>query len=369
MKILHAAETIKGGVATVMRQLVIDQLQPNKENIVFCLIPSNQRQEVASIDEKYLVKYRRKGRGIYSFISFFFSFIKTIIKLKPEIVHLHSTFSGALGRVALVLLKPVCNPKVVYCPHAFSFLMQSSNKKRKIYEYIEKILSRFTDAIICVSEYEKNKAIEVGLPPNKLRVVHNGVSAQKIEQIPITPYQTERINMLFVGRFDYQKGFDILAKVMHLLEGQAFHLTAVGGAVHDQAFDTEVIPQTTFTGWLNAESLAPYFIHADVLVMPSRWEGFAMVPLEAMSYGLPVLATNSTSLPELVIHNRTGFLFEMEDADKIVEYLKNTSPEKWRLMGREAKAYFESNFTANKMILKTSEIYNELLDNNTRRFF
>ncbi|WP_415423485.1 glycosyltransferase [Serratia marcescens] len=364
MKILHAAETIKGGVATVMRQLVVDQLEPSKKNIIVCLIPGDQRQEIAAIDEKHLVKYKRKGRGVYSFLSFLFSFTKTILKLKPEIVHLHSTFSGFLGRVALVFLKPVCNPKVVYCPHAFSFLMQSSNRRIKIYIFIEKVLSRFTDSIICVSEYERNKAIEAGLPPNKLRVVYNGVSTQEIKEKPINPYNIDNINMLFVGRFDYQKGFDTLVKVMHLVKGQAFHLTAVGGTVHDEAFDTEIIPQTTFTGWLNTESLAPYFIHADVLVMPSRWEGFGMVPLEAMSYGLPVLATNCTSLPELVVNDRTGFLFEMEDAQEIVEYLKNTSREKWKLMGVEAKTYFESNFTANKMIVKTSEIYNEILNNN-----
>lgn len=365
MKILHAAETIKGGVATVMRQLVEDQLVPNKRNNVLCIIPQDQRQELKNIGNEYLVPYSRKGRGLSSFLSFFFLFLRVVLKENPEIVHLHSTFAGFMGRVALILLRPIRRPKVVYCPHAFAFLMQSSRKKQIIYSWIEKILSRYTDAIICVSEYEKEKAIEAGLPSEKLRVVHNGVAKQDSKIVPLNPYSHDVFNVLFVGRFDFQKGFDVLAEVMRSLENQPFHLTAVGGAVHNESFEVGSLPQTTFTGWLDSDALAPYFTHADVLVMPSRWEGFGMVPLEAMSYGLPVMATNCTSLPEVVKDNRNGYLFEMGNSSEIVERLINTPREKWKTMGMEAKVIFLQNFTADKMISNTSRIYKELLDDNT----
>ena len=365
MKILHAAETIKGGVASVMRQLVVDQIEPVKKNSVLCIIPQDQRQELKKIGNEYLVPYRRNGRSIYSFLCFLFTFVKVVFKEKPEIVHLHSTFSGVLGRVALIFLKPVRRPRIVYCPHAFAFIMQSSRKKRKIYAQIEMILSKFTDVIICVSEYEKQKAIEAGLPENKLQVVHNGVSKQSIKIKSKNPYNANVCNILFVGRFDFQKGFDVLAKVMRALEGKPFHLTAVGGAVHDESFDVGSMPQTTFTGWLDSDAIAPYFTHADLLVMPSRWEGFGMVPLEAMSYGLPVIATNCTSLPEIVKDDINGFLFEIDNEKEIVEILLNTPREKWSSMGVDARNYFQENFTADKMIYATIKIYKELLNEDT----
>lgn len=234
MKILHAAETIKGGVATVMRQLVEDQLLSNNSNEVICIIPQEQRQELNNVEREHLVLYNRKGREFYSFLNFFFVFMKVILKENPEIVHLHSTFAGVLGRIALILLRPIRRPKVVYCPHAFAFLMQSSSKKNKVYSWIEKILSKYTDAIICVSKYEKEKAIEVGLPSEKLKVIYNGVVKQESKITRSSPYSNDVFNVLFVGRFDFQKGFDVLVEVMQLLEGKPFHLTAVGGAVHDE---------------------------------------------------------------------------------------------------------------------------------------
>lgn len=364
MNILHAAETIKGGVATVLRQLVEEQLDPVNNNKVCCIIPQDQRQEIRDIENKFLIPYVRNGRGLSSFLRFFFVFIKSVFKEKPEIVHLHSTFAGVIGRVALILMRPIRRPKIVYCPHAFSFLMQSSSKKRKLYSLIEKFLSNFTDAIICVSEYEKEKAIEAGLPIGKLKVVHNGVAKQDQITTRINPYfhNQDICNVLFVGRFDFQKGFDILAQVMRLLEGKPFHLTAVGGVVHDEGFDVGIMPQTTFTGWLDSDALAPYFTYADVLVMPSRWEGFGMVPLEAMSYGLPVIATNCTSLPEIVQNNINGFLFEMGCAEGIVNVLIGTPREKWVSMGMEAEKTFLENFTSDKMIYKTMCIYREVLE-------
>lgn len=362
MNILHVAETIKGGVASVMKQLVADQIEASKPNHVLCIIPRDQCQELKGIDSQYFVSYNRTGRDISSLLSLFFIFIKTVLKENPDIVHLHSTFAGVIGRIALVFLWPVRRPKIVYCPHAFAFLMQSSNTKRKIYSWIERLLSRYSNAIICVSEYEKKKAIEAGLPPGKLRVVHNGVSPKCTKTTYSNPYYNEGVcNVLFVGRFDFQKGFDVLAKAMRKLEGKPFHLTAVGGSVHNESFDVGIMPQTTFTGWLDHDAIVPYFTYADVLVMPSRWEGFGMVPLEAMSYGLPVMATNCTSLPEIVKHNINGFLFKLEDSQEIVELLINTPKEKWISMGIEARKFYLETFTADKMINATSSIYKELL--------
>jgi glycosyltransferase involved in cell wall biosynthesis len=361
MRVLHAAETIKGGVATVLRQLVINQQGSNDIRSVTCLVPDDQVDEVNTVKVENIVTFHRNGRNIASFMRFFVSFISLVVKNKPDIVHLHSTFGGVLGRIALILLWPIRRPKVIYCPHAFSFLMQGSTSKRKIFSFVEKMLIGITDAIICVSKYERDKAISYGFPANKLHVIYNGVPVVEHESISINPYQENVTNLLFVGRFDYQKGFDILATTMNQLQGLPFHLTAVGGGVHSKNEVTDTVPQTTYTGWLNAEALAPYFHHADILVIPSRWEGFAMVSLEAMSYGLPVIASNCTSFPEMVDENITGLLFDLQQPEMLVSYLTDTPKEQWELMGQEAKKLFLSKFTANRMIKNTADLYKTVL--------
>lgn len=163
-----------------------------------------------------------------------------------------------------------------------------------------------------------------------------------------------------MGRFDYQKGFDILLDAMMQLEGKPIVLTAIGSAVHG-AEPPKGIAQIIYTGWLSGDKLAPFFSYADVLVMPSRWEGFAMVALEAMSYGVPVLASNCSSFPEMIEHGYTGFLFETESTKSLVSYLENTEKETWKKFGNNAKVVFLEKYTATKMIEKTQVIYTSLL--------
>ncbi|HEI8821193.1 TPA: glycosyltransferase [Serratia marcescens] len=362
MKIFHAAETIKGGVATVMRQIAIHQEKNENVSRMICLVPEDQASELSPLDMSNIVTFKRTGRNLLSFVAFTKRFVQLVLKDKPDIVHLHSTFSGVLGRLALIFLWPVRRPKVVYCPHAFSFIIPGSSAKRKAYAFVEVILSKITDAIICVSEYERQQGISHGLPENKLVVVYNGVPQVKgVQQAYKNPYPEGVTNLLFVGRFDYQKGFDILELTMGILKGKPFHLTAIGGSVHGSYVENKELPQTSYTGWLSADELIPYFTHADILVIPSRWEGFAMVPLEAMSYGLPVVASDSTSLPEVVTDGITGKLFPLSRPEALAELLSVYSASDWRIMGENAREEFLRKFTSKKMLSNTDKVYQAII--------
>lgn len=362
MKVFHAAEIIKGGVATVMKQLAIYQSEQIEVTELRCLIPEDQEKEIAPLDKRYIKTFKRSGRDLRSLIYFLRSFVFYVICHKPDVVHVHSSFAGVLGRVALILLRPIRRPKVIYCPHAFAFLMQGSNKKKKIYALVERFLAVFTDKIICVSKYEKDLAVSYGLPNNKLVVIHNGVPVIDDNGLRAeNPYQSNVVNLLFVGRFDFQKGFDIIERLMQNLDGKSFHLTAVGGAVLNTSVQPLQLPQITYTGWLSSNELAPYLAYADLLIIPSRWEGFAMVPLEAMSYALPILASDSTSLPEVVIDGLTGRLFPLENEGLLFEIINTTSKEEWKEMGCNARELFLCEFTAEKMKKSTELIYKEVL--------
>ncbi|WP_265555296.1 glycosyltransferase [Serratia grimesii] len=361
MKILHVAETIKGGVATVLRQLSVEQSQDSHVEAVVCIVPDTQAEELAPLEKRYVDTFVRSGRNIRSFFSLTTKLIVNIYTLRPDIVHLHSTFAGAIGRIVLLFMYPLRRPKVVYCPHAFSFLMQGDSKYSRFFSKIEKLLLPLTDAVICVSQFEKDKAVELGFGPKKLHVVYNGVpEVNSILEKKRNPYQKDKINLLFVGRFDFQKGFDIFDRIMPTLDKNGCHLTAVGGAVHDRDFIPQQLPATTFTGWLSGEELRPYFEHADILVIPSRWEGFAMVPLEAMSYGVPVIASDCTSFPEMVLDGVTGHMFALGHPDQIIQLIQSTSRQNWKLMGENGRDFFLKKFTAAQMISKTKELYSSL---------
>lgn len=218
-----------------------------------------------------------------------------------------------------------------------------------------------TDSVICVCEYEKSVAESYGFTKKKLDVIYNGVPEISEKLDLINPYDPNLINVLFVGRFDHQKGIDVLINAIHKVSDDGLYFTLVGGAVHGDA-PSENIPHTTFTGWLSSDNLVPYFQYADVLVMPSRWEGFSMVALEAMSHGLPILASNCSSLPEMIHHGYNGLLFNPEDDNDLLLYLKTTNKKSWGRMGENAKLVFESKYTAMKMLEDTEKVYRRVLN-------
>ncbi|MDU4289632.1 glycosyltransferase [Mixta calida] len=358
MKILHAAETIKGGVATVLKQLVAAQQDDKGAYRIQCLIPEDQAGELDTAHEENVVKWERKGRSVGALISFAVAFCRTVMKFKPDVVHLHSSFAGVIGRACLLLLWPFVRPKVVYCPHAFSFLMQTSNGKKKIYSLIEKALLPMTDAIICVSQYEADQAKAHGISADKLFVIHNGVAERHV--VRPDRLADPRINVLFVGRFDYQKGYDVLLEAMKRNQNPNLHLTLIGDSVHSSEA-IEKLPCAEYTGWLKASQMEPYFIAADVLVIPSRWEGFAMVPLEAMSYSLPIIASDATSLPEVVINNETGYLFKNGDANSLLSVFNRLDKSDLSEMGRKGNQLYIENFTSQAMIAKTHGLYADII--------
>ncbi|PKH20157.1 glycosyl transferase [Enterobacterales bacterium CwR94] len=361
MKVLHAAETIKGGVATVLKQLVAAQQAEPAVFTIQCLIPADQSAELDTAAEENIVRWQRKGRSVGALFSFARAFCQTVLRFKPDVVHLHSSFAGVIGRVCLIALYPFARPKVVYCPHAFSFLMETSGGKKKIYSAIEKALLPMTDAIICVSEYEARQAKASGINSHKLYVVHNGVPVKSEQAAPPVKEQGV-IDLLFVGRFDYQKGYDLLVNAMKRLTNPNIRLTVIGDAVHGTE-SLEKLPEAHYTGWIKASQMEHYFQTADALVIPSRWEGFAMVPLEAMSYALPIVASDATSLPEVVIEKETGLLFKNGDVDSLVSVLSNLNQYDLREMGVKGNALFIQNFTSQAMIAKTHSLYADITNN------
>ncbi|MEX9938439.1 glycosyltransferase, partial [Providencia rettgeri] len=215
----------------------------------------------------------------------------------PDVVHLHSTFSGVIGRVVIFIFFRNRKIKVIYCPHAFPFLMNSNKYKKKGYIICEKLLAKYTDKIICVGKNEYDEAIKVGVPESKMTIINNGVDIPK-QQNNKKINNLDEYELLYVGRLDLQKGTDVLIDALKKIDNEnlsyKIKIVMVGEAVNDetsyQSLTFKYI-NIEFTGWIQQELLFDYYIKSDCLIIPSRWEGLAMVPLEAISYKLPVITS------------------------------------------------------------------------------
>lgn len=289
-----------------------------------------------------------------SLLRFAWQLTRLIFKEKPDVVHLHSTFSGVIGRCVCVLLRPWRSPKIVYCPHAFSFLMESSPAKQKVYSLIERMLQKVTDVIICVSQYELDKAARFGIERRRMKLIYNGIPYKDDE--PKTTGQAP-IHLLFVGRLDYQKGFDVLLKAFAGVKRTDLKLTVVGSAVNEDTVDCPVMDGVEYVPWVTPAEVNALYQAADALIVPSRWEGFAMVPLEGMAMGLPVIASDCTSLPELVTHGVTGYVFPTGDHQALTDVLVNIEKPRLLLLGAQGREKVRERFSATLMIKQTYDAY------------
>lgn len=345
MKVLHIAETVKGGVSTVINSLIETY---DEDNIIsFVLAPGNQAQFIKCNN---IIEYNRTGRDILSFLRLAIVTIKNFKKIKPEVIHLHSSFAGFIVR-SLFLFRIISKNgvKVIYTPHAFSFLMKNSNLKKKIYAYIEIYLSKYTDSIVCTSDYEYEIAVKYGLNNSKLIRIYNGIDMNNIivnDDVEVTKnFRTNKINILFVGRLDFQKGYDYLLELILKLDQTKYFFHIIGDSViHDTVTAKNSQSNVKYYGWISNSKLTSYFKSADFLIMPSRWESFGIVAIEAQASGLPVLANKNSSLPEVVKNGVTGILKDFSKIDDIVYTIDNTNIDTWRAYRKNCVAYVSNKF-------------------------
>lgn len=199
MKILHIAEYTKGGVATVLNSLV--EYQQKQSSCSVSLLIEESHSKFVSCENKTVFI---GGRNLFGLVRFGFAIFSVFRKQKPDIVHLHSTFAGLLGRLVLGIFKV----KIIYQPHGVAFdPNRFSGIKCKIYKLIEQLLSFPTDNIIAISRYEAEQLRTIA-QEDKIVQVNNGVN-------DIQPIADSQRNgrLLFVGRLDVQKGLDMLLDV------------------------------------------------------------------------------------------------------------------------------------------------------------
>lgn len=186
----------------------------------------------------------------------------------------------------------------------------------------------FKDRVL--SEWSLANIIIVNSIHSKQGLINYGVDAEKIKILPLvspvsrknnfneTKSIKNKINILFVGNISFAKGFPYYAEAQKLLKNdKRFEFYAVG----DMHIPNEVIQKQNwnikFTGRLNQEELSEFYKKSHILVFPTLSEGFGQVQLEAMAYGLPVIATNKCG--DVVVNGVNGKIIESCSSKQIVD--------------------------------------------------
>ena len=320
IKILHVAQAA-GGVDRYIRMLLKYLDKDKFENVLVC------SQDFHEEDYKGLVasfKQIEMTRAIGGNDLKAIKEVRTLIKrYNPDIVYAHSSKAGAIARVADIGLKNRC----VYNPHGWAFNMRCSAKKKAMYTAIEKLAAPFCDKIICISDAEKQSALDKKIcREDKLRVIFNGVDIETYENGVHGAVKRGDLNIPedafvvgMVGRMSPQKAPDVFVKMAKLVKDEVSnaHFIIVGNGnqeaeIKKYAEDNGFSDSLHITGWVdNPMSYVELF---DAACLLSRWEGFGLALPEYMMAGKPIVASSVDAIPNIIRDGENGLLVEVDDA-------------------------------------------------------
>lgn len=242
--------------------------------------------------------------------------LKKIVKdLNPEIMHLHSSKAGALGR----LLFSTRKYKMFYTPHGYSFLMEDiSENKKRIYKYIEKLCGKKNCMTVAcgVGEWEESRKVT-----NKSIHISNGVNTDKIDTI-LSKSKDKKESSDFVvytvGRINYQKNPELFNEIAELLPNVKFLWVGDGDMK-----SVLTSPNITITGWKDGKGALQEAIKGTVFMLPSRWEGLPISLLEAMYMKKPCIVSNVVGNRDIIHNDDTGYVCNTpEEFAQVIEKLQ-----------------------------------------------
>ncbi len=361
-KVLHLSEFTKGGVETHLNEVL--KYQSDNHDIYLMVSELNSNRDSLQIrpDRLFLYPYKRKPSY---FLKAMKSINKKIKEINPDIIHVHGTFAGLFLRTLLLLKRK--RPVVIYCSHGWSFLMDTPPWKRKLFAGVEKVLSLQTDFIINISNHEYKMAMNYGLSPKKSVVVYNGVSdAPSSNHLPFN-VKKEKINLLYVGRFDRQKGFDLLLQVFNEYKFADVTLYLVGDTVLKHC-DYKYPDNAVKIGWVDNSEIDRYMEACDAVIVPSRWEGFGIVAIEALRNKKPVIASNRGALPEIIQHGVNGYIFDFDNKEELVSIVQSLNKSKLEAMGEAGERIFYERFHSDKMNKQIERLYEDAVKKPSDRY-
>ncbi|MEV6552112.1 glycosyltransferase family 4 protein [Streptomyces sp. NPDC051597] len=300
---MHLVQPVDGGVARVVADLVRDQLRCGMRVSVAC--PGGRLGAEAArlgADTYAWEATRSPGPGLPGETV---RAARLIRRLRPDVVHAHSAKAGVAARLAVRGRVPT-----VFQPHAWSFEAVTGPLALASRAW-ERAAVRWTARLVCVSEGELRTGERAGVRGPSV-VVPNGVDLTRHR--PPAPGEDVRAPLaalrevdahaplvVCVGRLCRQKGQDVLLEAWRELSGElpAARLVLVGEGPDEAALRAAAPASVLFAGAV--EDPTGWYRAADVVVLPSRWEGMALAPLEAMACQKPVVVTDvggsSQSLP------------------------------------------------------------------------
>jgi glycosyltransferase involved in cell wall biosynthesis len=321
--------------------------------------------------------YSLKGEMHYVFIT---SMLRALLREKPDIIHTHSY--GYFQTNLAALIKWMKKTPLIITPHFHPpWSMWGGTQRKKLRGMYDRIFARpvlnAADLIIGVSGHEMELMKETGYKARNVKIIPNGIDFSKFEPIPDEKRFREKFDIserivLYTGRLASNKGLNHLIDAIPLILTQETHLKFVfvgedegqQGLLEQRARKLGVRDDVIFTGHIKDDDLfRSAYSACDVFVLPSEYEAFGIVLLEAMACDVACVATRVGGVPEVIENGKTGLLVDYGDSKELANAINSLLGDENRRMemGRAGRRRVKDNFTWPIVVDKLEKVYMDVL--------
>lgn len=343
--ILHIAEAFGSGVLNYIKNLSKWQSQEYQIYIAHGIrpeTPDNFKEQFDSGIKFIKVDGFTREIDLFNDIRAFKFIWKMVDEIHPDLIHLHSTKAGILGRWAVN-----CNRyKVLYSPHAYSFLMMNcSSFKRNIYRWIEKI----SDKKGCLTVADIEGELEASKKVTKNAIcIPNGIDSVEMDEIisqaDKLKKHRQRSTICMLGKVVHQKNPELFNDIAK--EFPEVDFVWIGGGPLEEKLDS---PNVEITGWLTRVQAIAKIMESDIFLFPSAWESLSIALMEVMYIGKPCVVSKADGNRDVIQSNYNGYVCDTKEeyVHAISELLENSEIAKQ--YGQQARQDIIDKYNVNVM--------------------
>ncbi len=331
--ILHVTECLGSGVLNYIRNLCEWQVADYSIVVAYSVRPEtpDDFMEQFPRDVKFIrVKGFTREIEPSNDIKAFFHLKQIVKDVKPDIIHLHSTKAGILGRWAINCDKY----QVLYSPHAYSFLMADCGDiKRKIYRFCERVSDRKN----CLTIADIDGELEASKLVTKNSIcIPNGINTNEIDTLveKAKNYITRKnkATICISGKVVAQKNPQLFNKIAEMLPQYDF-IWIGAGPLENELRSNNI----TVTGWVSRMEAIGKILSSDVFIFTSLWESLSIALMEVMYLAMPCVVSKCDGNKDVIVNGKNGFLCESatEYAEKIKMLINDK--EMGKMLGENAK--------------------------------
>jgi glycosyltransferase involved in cell wall biosynthesis len=356
-RILIVSQVTVSGVAICVRHLVRAAVESGYEVTVAC--PS--KGDLAAWSQEEGARWERLEMRRAPHPSDLRAFLRMRrLARASTLVHLHSSKAGAVGRLALASLGRT-RPSSVFTPHGWSWLV--GGWAGPLYRLIEWSLFPVTTAVVAVSDGEQAHGRAVlGSRAAGIEVIPNGVDAVRFSPHgPVAP-RTDDPLVVCVGRLDRARGADVAVAALALMTTPRARLRLVGDGCERTAIERQIsslglADRVEMVGF--RPDPAPDLRAADVVVISSRYDGMALVLLEAMACGAAIVATRVSGTSAL---DGAGELVPTDDPPALAKAVDAllADPDRCRFLRRAARARVAARYPLQRSLESNIALWQDL---------